>query len=57
MLRALGKDGQDYDPRSLEVLVRRLRGKSVKELGVALPLQTVHGAGYALVAEVKVNPG
>ncbi len=57
VLRALGKDGQDYDPRSLEVLVRRLRGKSIKELGVALPLQTVHGAGYALVADVKVNRG
>lgn len=37
VLRALGKDRQDYDPRSLEVLVRRLRGKSVKELGWSYP--------------------
>ena len=52
--KALGKNGEPYDPRNLEVLVRRLRNKSIKELGVPLPLQTVHGAGYALVTDLKV---
>jgi two-component system, OmpR family, response regulator len=52
--KALSKDGLPYDSRSLEALVRRLRNKCIQELGVPLPLQTVHGAGYALVTEFKV---
>ncbi len=56
VLRALGRDGGEYDPRSLEIVVRRLRGKSVKELGVELPVQTIHGLGYVLVAEMRVDP-
>jgi two-component system OmpR family response regulator len=56
--KAMNKDGQDYDSRSLEVLVRRLRNKSLQQLGVPLPLQTVHGTGYALVTDIKViGPG
>jgi len=52
--KALSKDGLPYDSRSLEALVRRLRNKCIQELGLPLPLQTVHGAGYALVTELKV---
>jgi hypothetical protein len=42
-------------PAAWSIVVRRLRGKSVKELGVELPVQTIHSHGYVLVAEV-VDP-
>jgi two-component system, OmpR family, response regulator len=52
---ALGHDPLVYDPRRLEVLVRRLRNKVAERLGYPLPLETVHGQGYAFVAPMTVN--
>lgn len=51
---ALGHDPLVYDPRRLEILVRRLRGKVGDALGFALPLETVHGQGYAFAAPITV---
>ena len=42
------------DPRRLEILVRRLRQRASQELGENLPLQTVHGIGYAFLGDLKV---
>jgi len=52
---ALGHDPQCYDPRRLEILVRRLRGKVGEALGYPLPLETVHGQGYAFAAPIVVT--
>jgi len=54
VIRALGQDPIDYHPRSLEIIVRRLRHKAIESLGMALPLQTAHGLGYAFVADIRV---
>ncbi len=51
---ALGHAPELYDPRRLEVLVRRLRGKVGDALGCALPLETVHGQGYAFAAPITL---
>ena len=57
LARALGHDPRLYDPRRLEILVRRLRHKVSDALGYALPLETVHGQGYAFTAPIAVLPG
>ncbi len=51
---ALGHDPVVYDPRRLEVLVRRLRNKVAEQLGYPLPLETVHGQGYAFAASIML---
>lgn len=54
IIRALDQDPLDYPPRNLEVVVRRLRRKSLESLGEELPLQTAHGLGYAFLANIQV---
>ncbi len=49
-----GKLGKKYDLRSLEILIRRLRQKSVEELGRVLPLETVYGVGYVLKTKIEI---
>ncbi|PWC33348.1 response regulator transcription factor [Azospirillum sp. TSO35-2] len=46
--------GRDWDPysRSIDSLVRRLRIKVEERSGCALPVQAVHGVGYAFVGTV-----
>ncbi|CAO3430632.1 response regulator transcription factor [Azospirillum endophyticum] len=46
--------GRDWDPysRSIDSLVRRLRIKVEERSGCALPVQAVHGVGYAFVGPV-----
>ena len=55
VLRGIDREGKGYDPRSLEILVRRLRNKSQVELETELPLQTVHGIGYAFLGELRIS--
>lgn len=50
---ALGVQPHAYDPRRLEVLIRRLRTKADACLGYALPLQTAHRVGYAFLAPIE----
>jgi len=52
---ALGQDPLVYDTRRLEVLVRRLRSKVTEALGYPLPLETVHGQGYAFTAPIEIT--
>ena len=55
LARALGHDPMVYDTRRLEILVRRLRGKVSDALGYPLPLETVHGQGYAFAAPIVIT--
>lgn len=46
----------DYSSsRSLDTLVRRLRAKIFSQLGVELPLRTVHAVGYCFAADISVE--
>lgn len=51
----LGKDMTSYDPRNLDALVLRLCKKVAEISPTALPLKTVHGAGYALSQDILVE--
>jgi DNA-binding response OmpR family regulator len=42
----MGEDPALYDPRRLEILIRRLRNKVGKLAGTELPLNTVYGLGF-----------
>lgn len=55
---AMALTGRDWDPysRSIDSLVRRLRIKVEEHTGVALPVQAVHGVGYAFVGAVVSGP-
>lgn len=59
LILALGHSPSYYDPRRMEALVRRLRAKIADAMGLALPLDTVHGFGYAFTAaiELRGDPG
>lgn len=45
----LGHDLAYYDLRRLDVLISRLRQKVHQQLGLELPVRTVHGVGYAFL--------
>lgn len=53
---AFALTGRDWDPysRSIDSLVRRLRIKVEESTGQALPVQSVHGVGYAFVGAVAM---
>ncbi|QCG95284.1 response regulator transcription factor [Azospirillum sp. TSA2s] len=54
---SLALTGRDWDPysRSIDSLVRRLRIKVEERSGCALPVQAVHGVGYAFVGPVVTS--
>lgn len=54
LIRALGYETETYDPRRMEILVRRLRNKVRLQSPIRLPLETVHGQGYAFAADIAV---
>jgi DNA-binding response OmpR family regulator len=55
IMSALGKRYWDPMDRSIDSMVRRLRAKSRAALGTALPVEAVHGVGYAFTAPVTVS--
>lgn len=55
MIHRLGHDPAVYDPRRLEIMVRRLRNKCKDILGYALPLETAPRQGYAFIAAIVVG--
>jgi DNA-binding response OmpR family regulator len=57
LIAALGQDPEHYDPRRLEIMVRRLRSKVVETLGSELPLVTAHRQGYAFTAPISIRKG
>ena len=52
VIKFLGKSVDSYDPRRLEIMIRRLR-KKVKDHGAELPLNTVYGGGYSFVENLR----
>lgn len=55
IFRALGKREWDVGDRSVDSMVRRLRAKGEEVLGHPLPIEAVHGTGYAFAAPVLVR--
>lgn len=55
IFRALGKREWDVGDRSVDSMVRRLRSKGEEALGRPLPVEAVHGTGYAFAAPVLVR--
>ncbi|MBC7950929.1 MAG: response regulator transcription factor [Rhodospirillaceae bacterium] len=55
IFRALGKREWDMGDRSVDSMVRRLRSKGEEVLGHDLPIEAVHGTGYAFAAPVAVR--
>jgi len=55
LVKAIGEDPDLYDPRRMEILIRRLRVKAREALGYELPLDTVHRIGYAFTAPIQVS--
>lgn len=54
IFRALGKRQWDPSDRSVDSMVRRLRAKAADQLGTDLPIEAVHGTGYAFAATISV---
>ena len=52
LIVALTDSTYDFDPHRLEMLIHRLRRKVHKALGIDLPLRTVRGIGYTMLASV-----
>lgn len=60
LIGALGHRPDSYDPRRMEIMVRRLRNKVRTQTSVQFPLETDHGQGYAFAAQItlaQVNAG
>lgn len=55
IFRAMGKREWDPTDRSVDSMVRRLRAKAEEILGRPLPIDAVHGTGYAFTAPVSVR--
>jgi len=53
LIVALGQDPSEYDPRRMEVLVRRLRTKIKNNLYCDAPIETVHGQGYVFTGAIS----
>jgi DNA-binding response OmpR family regulator len=52
LIIAMGQKPDDYDPRRMEILVRRLRTKIRNNLECEAPIETVHGRGYVFTGEI-----
>jgi DNA-binding response OmpR family regulator len=55
IFKALGKRQWDPTDRSVDSMVRRLRAKAAETLGTDLPIEAVHGTGYAFAAPIQVR--
>jgi two-component system OmpR family response regulator len=55
LVAALGQNPEIYDPRRMEIMVRRLRNKTKETLGYDLPLETAHRKGYAFTAPIMMK--
>jgi len=49
-IEAIEAVAENFDRHRLEILIHRLRRKVVGELGMSLPLRSVRGAGYVMLA-------
>lgn len=55
IFRALGKREWDAGDRSVDSMVRRLRAKTSEICELRLPIEAVHGTGYAFTAPVIIR--
>jgi len=55
IIQALGFRPSEYDPKRMEVLMRRLRQKIETITSHASPIETVHAFGYAFTADIRVS--
>jgi DNA-binding response OmpR family regulator len=55
LVMGLGHDPDVYDPRRLEILIRRLRSKAETCFGLRFPLDTAHGEGYSFTAAISLG--
>jgi DNA-binding response OmpR family regulator len=46
LAKRLGEEAEVFDPRRLEILIRRLRNKVEQATEDELPLTTVYGLGF-----------
>lgn len=53
LIVGLGQDLSEYDPRRMEILVRRLRTKIKNNLHYDPPIETVHGQGYVFTGVIS----
>lgn len=53
LIKAIGQNPEVYDPRRLEILVRRIRAK-LEEALLSNPIQTVRNKGYAFASSVSI---
>jgi DNA-binding response OmpR family regulator len=53
LIIALGQQPSDYDPRRMEILVRRLRTKIKNSLHCEAPIETVHGQGFVFTGIIS----
>ena len=51
---SLGHSADYYDVRRLEIMIRRLRRKVLKNFGFDLPLETVHSKGFSFTAPIQL---
>lgn len=54
IVRALGGDVLEYDPRRMDTQMRRLRRKVEAACGMPLPVSTLRGVGYHFYDEIEV---
>ncbi len=57
IIRALGYLEDGYEPRSLDAVVRRLRRKAERVLGIELPIRAAHAHGYVFIAAARGGLG
>jgi DNA-binding response OmpR family regulator len=55
LILELGCKPDSYDPRRMEILVRRLRNKVSDHTSTTLPLETVHRQGYVFVSAITLS--
>lgn len=56
LVAALGENRYEFDPHRIDMLIHRLRRKTVERLGQPLPLRSVRGHGYVLVDSDGASP-
>lgn len=56
LITELGCKPDSYDPRRMEIMVRRLRNKVSDLTDSTLPLETVHRQGYVFVSAISLQP-
>lgn len=54
LICSLGHNPDYYDPRRMEIMVRRLRNKVRTQTSIPLPLETDHGQGYAFASCISL---